>query len=161
MSIRALTVAAVVAAFAWAAAPAALAASGTLSISAVVLSASNCKFRPGTGTLLNFGSIDPSSLANKTATVNMVVRCNGSAGTATFALTLGDGLNPVGPSQPRMRHTVNAAEYLGYSASAPASVTTPKGVDTNVLITGTVTPAQFQNAIAGTFTDTVIVTLSP
>ena len=161
MKIRALATAAVLGATACALAPAALGATGTLTVQAVVLSASNCKFRPGTGTLLDFGSIDPSSLANKTASVGVVVRCAGSAGTAVFALAAGDGVNATGPSQPRMRHTVNATEFLAYSVTAPIGISTPKNVDTNVSITGVVTPAQFQNAIAGNFTDTVIVTLSP
>lgn len=141
--------------------PPASAASGSLTLSAVVLSASNCKFRGGSGTLLDFGTIDPSSLVAKTASVTMIVRCNGSAGTAIFSLAANDGVHALGPAQPRMRHVVNAAEYLAYSVVAPSGVSTPKGVDTNVNITGVVTPAQFQNAIAGNFTDTVIVTLSP
>lgn len=159
MKTRALA-AAILAAAACAAAPA-TAATGTVSISAVVLSSSNCKFRPGSGTLLDFGSIDPSSLVDKTGTVNLIVRCTGSAGTATFAITAGDGANATGPGQRRMRHTVNAAEYLGYGLATASSVTTPKNVDANTAITGTVTPAQFQNAIAGAFADTVLLTLSP
>jgi spore coat protein U-like protein len=142
-------------------APAAFAATGTVTISAVVLSASNCKFRPGSGTLLDFGAIDPSSLTNKTANVTLVIRCQGSADPASFVITAGDGNYSTGPGQPRMRHTVNAAEYLGYSLNTPISGTIPKGVDSNVVVTGTVTPAQFQNALAGSFNDTVQLTLSP
>lgn len=144
-----------------AAAPAASAATGTLSVSAVVLTASNCKFRPGSGSLLDFGTIDPSSLTNKTANVTLVVRCQGSSDPATFVVTAGDGSFSTGPAQPRMRHAVNVAEFLGYSLNTPVSGTIPKGVDSNVVITGTVTPAQFQNAIAGAFSDTVQLTLSP
>lgn len=140
---------------------ASIAASGTLSVSAVVLSASNCKFRPGSGTLLDFGSIDPSSGSSKTGSVTMVVRCQGSADPATFVLTAGDGLYSTGAALPRMRHVVNAAEFLPYTLNTPISGTIPKGVDTNVVITGTTTPAQFQNAIAGNFADTVVLTLSP
>ncbi len=140
---------------------ASIAASGTLSVSAVVLSASNCKFRPGSGTLLDFGSIDPSSATNKTANVTMVVRCQGSADPATFIITAGDGLYSTGAALPRMRHAVNAAEFLPYTLNTPISRTVAKGVDTNVVITGTTTPAQFQNAIAGNFADTVVLTLSP
>lgn len=140
---------------------ASIAASGTLSVSAVVLSASNCKFRPGSGTLLDFGTIDPSSASNKTGSVTMVVRCQGSADPATFIVTAGDGLYSTGPALPRMRHTVNVVEFLPYTLNTPISGTIPKGVDTNVVITGTTTPAQFQNAIAGTFADTVVLTLSP
>lgn len=159
MKIRAA--AAVLAACVWATSAPALADTGTLSIAATILSASNCKFRPGSGTLLDFGSIDPSSSVDQTGTVGLVIRCAGSAGTATFAITAGDGVNATGPAQRRMRHTVNATEFLGYTLSMAPSVTTLKNVDTNTAITGTVTPAQFQNAIAGAFTDSIIVTLSP
>jgi len=132
-----------------------------LAVGAVVLSASNCKFRSGAGSVLPFGAINPASLTNATASVTLVIRCQGSAATASYAVTANDGLYGTGPGQPRMRHAVTPTEFLPYTLNTPLSGTTPKGADTNVVITGTITPAQFQNALAGAFSDTVVLTLLP
>ena len=132
-----------------------------IAVGAVVLSASNCKFRSGAGSTLPFGAIDPSSLTNAIASVTLVIRCQGSAATASYAITADNGLYGTGPGQPRMRHAVTPTEFLPYTLNTPLTGTAPKGVDTNVVITGTITPAQFQNALAGNFSDTVVLTLLP
>lgn len=139
----------------------AMAATGGLTITATVLSASNCKFRAGSGTLLNFGAIDPSQSTNATGTVTLVIRCGGSAATASYSLAADDGLHGTGPGLRRMRHTVNAAEFLAYSLDAPRSGTATKNVDTSVVLTGTITPAQYAGALGGSFSDTLVLTLSP
>jgi len=138
-------------------------AAGSLpvSIGATVLSASNCKFQAGSGSALSFGSVDPSSGTNATASVTVVVRCGGSAPSATYAVTANDGLHSTGPAQRRMRHSATPTEFLTYSVTSPVSGTIPKNVNTAVVVEGTITPAQFQNAIAGSFTDTVVLTLAP
>lgn len=153
--------AALAGALALAGATCAPAATFGLAVGATVLSASNCKFRTAAGSVLAFGNIDPSSATNRTATVNLTIRCNGSAATASYALTADDGLYGVGPGQPRMRHAVTATEFLPFTLDTPITGTTPKGVDTVLAITGTITPAQFQNAPAGNYADTVVLTLSP
>ena len=132
-----------------------------LAVGATVLSASNCQFRSAVGSVLAFGNIDPSSGTSRNASVSLTIRCNGSAGTASYAITANDGLYGVGTGQPRMRHSVTPSEYLPYTLNAPFTGTAAKGVDTVVPITGTITPVQFQNAIAGDFADTVVLTLSP
>ena len=137
------------------------AASSSLTITATVLSSSNCKFRAGSGTSLDFGNIDPSGSTNATASVTLVVRCAGSANTATFSVTANDRLHSLAAGQRRMRHTVNTTEFLAYSLNTPVSATTPKNVDTNVVVTGTITPAQYANALGGSFADTLVLTLSP
>lgn len=139
----------------------ALAAGFDLTVGATVLSASNCKFRTGKGSVLAFGNIDPSSATNRTASVNLRIRCNGSAALASYSITAGNGLHGTGPGQPRMQHAVTATEFLAYAIDAPFTGTTPKGATTVVAITGTITPAQFQNALAGNYTDTIVLTLSP
>jgi len=132
-----------------------------LAVGATVLSASNCMFRTAAGSVLAFGNIDPSSATNRTATVNLTIRCAGSAATASYALTANDGLYGIGPGQPRMRHAVTPTEYLPFALNTPISGITPKNVDTVVGIIGTITPAQFQNAPVGNYADTVVLTLSP
>ena len=133
----------------------------SLAIGATVLSASNCKFQGAAGSTLAFGSINPSSGANALASVTLVIRCAGSAATAVYSVTANDGLYSTGPEQRRMRNTVTLTEFLPYGLTSPVSGTVPKNVDTNVVISGTITPAQFQSAIAGNFTDTVVLTLAP
>ena len=132
-----------------------------VTVGATVLSASNCKFRTAAGSVLAFGNIDPSTGANRTATVNLTIRCGGSAATASWAITADNGLYGVGPGQPRMRHAVTPAEYLPFTLNTPITGISAKNVDTVVPITGTITPAQFQNALAGNYADTIVLTLSP
>ena len=133
----------------------------SMAVSAVVLSASNCKFRAGSATTLPFGTIDPSGVATATATAVMIVRCGGSAGTATFALSSDDGLFSPGAGTMRMRHSVSLTQYMTYSVDLPTSATITKNVNTNVTITGSVTATNFQNAIAGAYNDTLSLTLAP
>ena len=134
----------------------------TMAVSATVLSSSNCKFNVPKSTTLAFGAIDPSGSLNATATGSLVVRCGGSAANATFTLTDDSGLNETGVGAYRMQHSVTATAYLAYSVSySPQSATIPKNTDQTITITGIVTPAQYGNAIAGNYTDTVTVTVSP
>lgn len=131
-------------------------------VSATILSSSNCKFNVPKSTALAFGTIDPSGSTNITATGSLVVRCGGSAPNATFAIDDDSGLNETGVGAYRMRHTVTATAYLGYSVSyAPQSATIPKNTNQTITITGTITSAQYANAIAGNYSDTITVTVSP
>lgn len=146
------------------------AAAGTssLTISATVLSSSNCKFQAGSASTLTLSNvalpavgIDPSSATSATGSATVIVKCGGSAATATFSVSAGNGLYSTGPGARRMRNTTNAAEYLAYSLNTPVGATVGKNVSTNVVITATSTQAQFANAYVGGFTDTVVLTLTP
>lgn len=142
-------------------APGALAAgSHTVTVGAVVLSSHNCRFLTGNSTL-DFGSIDPSGSTNRTATVNVGYRCTGGGAIAFWAVTSDDGLHESGPGAPRMRHTVNAAEYLAYSLNVPANGSAPRNTNQTLTITGTITPAQYAAAAAGSYADTVVLTIAP
>ena len=131
-------------------------------VSATVLSTSKCRFNAPGSTTLAFGTIDPSGIANATATGSLVIICAGSAPSATFAITDDSGLNSTGVGAYRMQHAVTATAFLGYSVGySPQTATIPKNTNQTITVTGTVTPAQYGNAIAGNFTDTVTVTVSP
>ncbi len=137
-------------------------AAGTyaLSASATVLSKNNCTFSTTTGTL-TFGTVDPSSATNATATpLTLTFSCTGSGNPASYTITSNDGLHKLGTGQPRMADS-GGTNFLAYTLNIPISGTTPKNTATNVQIQGTITPAQFQNAIATSYTDTVVLTLSP
>lgn len=133
---------------------------GTMTLSATVLSKNVCRFS-STATALNFGNIDPTSLAPVTVTLSLSYRCNGSDPVATWSVGSDDGLHETGPGQPRMQHTTNAAFYLPYSLSFPASGTAPRNVNQTMTVTGTIAPANFAAAIAGAYSDTLVLSILP
>lgn len=137
------------------------AGSGSLGVSAVVPSKSNCKFNAG-ALVLDFGTIDPASGSNATATATKTFRCNGSAPIATFSISANDGLYSSGPGARRMRHSSVITEFMAYAVSlSPTSASVPKGVDQTLTVTGTIQPFQFQDVRAGLYQDTVVITLAP
>jgi hypothetical protein len=134
--------------------------SGTLTLSAVVLSKNVCKFNT-TATALNFGTIDPTSTAPVTVSLSLSYRCNGSDPVATWSVGSDDGLHETGPGQPRMQHTTTPAFYLPYSLTFPASGSAPRNVNQTMTVTGTIAPANFAAAIAGSYSDTLILSILP
>lgn len=135
---------------------------GSLSVSAVVLSKSNCKFSSNAALALNFGTIDPSSGSSATASATVGFSCGGSAPMASFSIAAGDGLYPLGAGARQMRHASVLSEYLAYSlVLSPEMATVPKNAVQTLTVTATVTPGAFGNAIAGTYSDTVALTLNP
>jgi hypothetical protein len=113
---------------------------------------------------LSFGAIDPSGVANVTTTATFTTKC--SNGTVETASTDNSGNNAVG-AQKRMQTTAPAGNFLAYGVAYAGDTTTGQGfgaaiVANTVTITGTITPAQFQNAVANaTYTDTVVITVAP
>lgn len=133
----------------------------TLTIGATVLSKNNCRFNTPGPTALDFGAIDPSSVVNKTATATTIFRCVGSSPMANYLIVSDDGLYSSGANAPRMRHAVNFAQFMPYTITMPQSGTVPKNTNQTLTVTGTVLVADFQNALAGAYSDTVILTISP
>ena len=143
-----------------AAVPAAFGDTGTLAVTATVLSKSNCKFDTKTSTL-NFGALDPAVASDVNATASVDYVCRGSAPVAAFLFTDDNGQNPSGPGARRMRHAA-APEFLPYGlAFSPASGTVPKNVHRTLTLSGTVRWADFRGAMAGAYTDSVIVSILP
>lgn len=137
------------------------AGSGTLAVSAVVPSKNSCKFNSNALTL-NFGSINPASSANATALATIVFRCTGSSANATFFISAGNGLHASGPGARRMQNTTIATEFLPYALGlSPSSATVPKNTDQTLTVTGTIQPFEFQNVSAGSYRDTVVLTITP
>jgi spore coat protein U-like protein len=135
---------------------------GTLPVSAVVLSKSNCSITGGGALSLDFGNIDPAATANATASLTTTIRCVGSAAQATYSFAADSGQHALGVGNRRMQHATVATEFLWYSlAISPASATIPKGATQVITITGTITPAQFQDVRAGSYSDRVAITLTP
>ena len=83
--------------------PAAFGDTGTLAVTATVLSKSVCKFDSKTAALA-FGALDPAVAADVNAAASVGFVCHGSAPVAAFLFTDDDGQNPSGPGTRRMRH---------------------------------------------------------
>lgn len=137
-------------------------ADGTVvSVSAFVVSKSNCRFRTSSAAL-PFGPLDASLSSDRVVTATLDFRCQGSAPFASFIFSSDDGLHESGPNRPRMGHATVSNEYLPYSLGlSPASGAIAKGSTGTLTLTGTVTPADVAGAMAGSFSDTVTLTLQP
>lgn len=134
---------------------------GVLAVSALVVSKSNCKFNAG-AMVLDFGNIDPAGGADVTATATKTFSCGGSAPDATFVISAGNGLYfDTGSLTRRMQHSGGAA-HLPYSLTlSPTTATVPKNAIQTLTVTGKITQAAFQNALLGSYSDTVTITLTP
>jgi spore coat protein U-like protein len=133
----------------------------SISVTAVVLSKSNCKFNSANATL-NFGVLDPSNPVDKTVSTSIGFNCRGSADPATFYITDDDGLYKTGLNGNRMRHTTITTEFLPYGFTlSPPSGTVPKNTNQSVTITGTVGGLDYQDATAGNYSDTVVISIEP
>lgn len=136
--------------------------SSGITVNATILSNSNCRFVPPKSAAINFGILDPTSPVNVTVSSSLTVRCAGSAPLATFGITDDDGLNETGPNANRMGHSVVAGQYIPYSLSInPTSATIPRNTNQTITVTGTLNGVDYQNAIAGLYTDTVTLSVLP
>ncbi|MBP2668685.1 MAG: hypothetical protein H6Q80_887 [Deltaproteobacteria bacterium] len=137
-------------------------ASGTtaVSVTATVLSKSVCRF-DSKSLALNFGNVDPEIQADATATTTAGFRCGGSAANATFAMVPDVGLHATG-GFPRMQNGTVTSEFLPYFlALNPPTGTVPRNANQTLTVTGTIRRSDFQDAYAGTYTDTVVLTILP
>ncbi len=134
----------------------------TVSVTATVLSKSNCKFRPPKTAALNFGTLDPANPVDKNASATIIFYCAGSAPMATFFISDDDGLYETGPDASRMKHTTITTEYLPYSFTvSPTSGTVLKNTDQTLTISGTVLGVDYQDASVGAYSDTVVISIEP
>jgi spore coat protein U-like protein len=141
------------------------AGSGNLGLGSNVTGTCRVTTPPGA---LNFGNIDPSGLSPVTATITFAMKC--TKGTQSTAAADDGGLHNLAGTK-RMQHSATATAFLPYSVSYSGSAGFtgqgfgPATATQVVTVTGTVTPAQFQNAlvtISGQkYTDTVTITVNP
>jgi len=147
--------------------PAALvppASANALSPAALVVGTCKVTSVPG---ILNFGTIDPSATANVIATTAFSMKC--TKGTVSTASVDNGGLNF--SASRRMKHSFAGTAFLPYSIIYSGdSGFTGQGFGAAaaaqlVKVTGTITPAQFQNALATTasqqYADTLTITVNP
>lgn len=133
----------------------------TVSVSATVLSKSQCRFNSAIPAL-SFGSIDPFGGADATATTTATFKCSGSAPDATFVITHDSGLYETAANANRMQNQTAPTEFLSYSLTlSPATATVSKNVTQTLTIEGRVAAAIYQDAQVGDYTDTVTLTITP
>lgn len=135
-------------------------AAGLLLSGAALAKNNKCLFQAVGTMTLDFGTIDPSSSASAVATVTPgTVATIGDCTNGTMAVTADNGSNFSGGR--RLADTAKA-NFIAYTLTLPASQPRPGNATyVPLLITGTILPADFQNAPAGGYSDSVVITVSP
>lgn len=133
----------------------------TLSVSATVTG--NCRFNTAGPTALTIatgaGVIDPSAAGPATGSVGIAFRC--TTGTSS-AITANDGLNSTGPGARRVSSGAGFMPYtLTLSNAVQVGTGHGAGQDKTVTVDASITAANYQNAAAGAYTDTVTLTITP
>lgn len=120
-----------------------------------------CKFQAATAsvTLANSGvNIDPSIATSATGSTTLAYKCT-KGQTPVFAN--GQGLNWTGTSNAVKHATLT--DVMAYTLTLTGAGT-GNGFGPaaqNLTIAGTITQANFQNASAGAYSDTVVITMTP
>lgn len=127
----------------------------TLTVTASVTG--TCKFSSTTSTL-DFGALDPSSASNATATNTTSYWCTKGSVAST---TAGNGNNYSGSS--RQLKGPGASDLIPYSLSLTGGTQTGAGKSTPLTLTmnGGINNADYINATAGAYSDTVTLTITP
>jgi spore coat protein U-like protein len=132
--------------------------SASVTVSASI--AGNCRFSTNTGTV-SFGTLDPEAGGNVSGTVTQpVFWC-----TRGTAYTIGDdvGLHETGSTY-RMVHATSATDFIPYTFAYTATGTgAGAGIANRITmnIAAQVLDADYINALAGSYSDTVTLTISP
>lgn len=142
---------------------ASLAAAGdtqNLNVSAVVQGI--CKFFTSAQTLSFV--IDPSANAAITGSISSPISYKCTRGITTGAVAINSGLNPAGSG--RQMRIGSTADVIAYTLSVAGGGVTGTGFGTGstaspLTFTSSIAPVDFQNAAAGTYTDTIVITLTP
>ncbi len=129
--------------------------SNTLTVSASVTG--TCRFSSGTSTL-NFGALDQSSAADANATGNTQFWCTRNA---TYTVGANNGL--YFDTARRMRHASETTEYIPYNLTFTPTAGTGTGKTSPITLnlSGTITNANYVNALAGNYADTVTLSITP
>jgi spore coat protein U-like protein len=131
-----------------------MAAQETVTVSATVVG--TCKFNSGGS--VDFGSLDPSVGTDVSGTVTQPeFWCTNGA---SYSITDDNGVNNTGPTY-RMKHA-SLAEYIPYTFSYTSSgtgsgPTSPVSMD----IAADVLGSDYTGASAGSYSDTVTLTITP
>ncbi|MGQ9777988.1 MAG: Csu type fimbrial protein [Thermodesulfobacteriota bacterium] len=127
-----------------------------VNVSATVVG--TCKFLSATSNL-EFGSLDPSSGSDGTASTTVQFWCTKNA---SYTITDDDGLYAKEKDKNRMKHTTDD-EYIPYSFSYNPASGQGQGRTNPITLTisGSVSYDNYKNAAAGNYSDTVTLTINP
>lgn len=130
-------------------------AAGSTNLAVTASVTGTCKFSAAS-TPLAFGAIDPSSVVNAGATASVLYKC--TKNTVSLGVTATGGLtrNMTGPL---------VTDLLPYTLALAGDTGTGTGFgagqDLTLAVTGTITPAQFQNAAVGAYSENVTLNITP
>lgn len=122
----------------------------------------NCGFQ-AKGLSMSFGSLDPSTAANVTRSVSAATlnanRVGDCVAGRTMDISGGNGQHFGGGS----RRMSNGSDFIRYSLSLPLTGLPGPGNNSYIAFTfnGTVLGTDYENASAGAYSDTVVITVSP
>ncbi len=127
----------------------------TLTVSGNVVG--TCKFSSATSSLA-FGALDPSSGAAVAGAGSSTFWC-----TKGVAYTISDDGGLFNSGGPRMQHGTDVTEFIPYGLTLAPLSGTGSGPATPVTlnITGNIAFADYSNALAGAYSDTVVITVNP
>ena len=142
----------------------ALAATTTHTLTVTATVSGNCSFNTAGPTALNIatgaGVIDPSAAGPATGSASVTFRCTTGV---TSAIAANDGVNATGPGARRVSN--GAGAFMPYSLllTNAAQVGTGHGAgqDKTLTVDASITAANYQNATAGAYSDTVTLTITP
>ena len=122
-----------------------------------------CKFTQASGQTLTFtnnasGGIDPSVAANATANATIAYKCTSGTAPSTFT---GVGANDTGGNHVVKNGTNSMIYTVTLTGGGAGDGFGAGSTNKTVAVAGTILPAQFQSAAAGTYTDTLVVTIAP
>lgn len=127
-----------------------------VNVSATILSKNKCKFNTK-NPVLDFGTLDPSNAVVRNESVAISFVCNGAVDPATYVMSDNGGLDNY-----KMTHASDLTQKIPYTLTInSASGTVPKGVDQNLTIDVSIQNTDYQTALVGNYSDTIILTLLP
>jgi len=122
-------------------------------------SAQNCKFQGGAPAGITFPTLDPSNAIVVTASTQVRINCTG-AGVPPPSSWGFAGLYGANPNL-RLKHAT-VSDYIAYSVGNPPLLVSSSGPNNQTYqVTATILPASYLNAYAGTYSDSLTITVSP
>ncbi len=135
--------------------PALAVSTNTMAVSAAVTG--TCLFNSGTSTL-NFGTLDQTLSTDATATATTTFWC--TKGTA-YTITNDSGLYGTAPTSLDMQNSTDST-LMPYSIAYTSTGTgSGKTTPLTLTVTGTVLNADYVAASAGSYADSVVITITP
>jgi spore coat protein U-like protein len=133
-------------------------AAGTNQLTVQASVVGTCKFSTATATL-DFGALDPNLATDATTSQSIDFWCTKGA-TATLASD--NGIHASG-TQKRMQHATVTTEFINYALNLTASNLVGAGKTTprTLTVAGTILNADYVNAQAGSYADTVTINITP